>query len=143
MDPLSTAPTIIAIIEVALEIASALIKYAREAKHVPERRVLAEEATSLSRLLEGLRKRARESPHHEAWLNDHKDVVCQFEDAYHDLVLTLKYDVAAETINEGYRLRAARTAATWSFTKTEIYSLLERVARMQQYAILLLSGDPQ
>ena len=143
MDPLSTAPSIIAIIEVALEIASALIKYAREAKHVPGRRSLAEEATSLSRSLEGLRKRARESPHREAWLDDHKDIVRQFEEAYDDLALTLKYDVVAGVFKEESRLRAARTAAKWSFTKPEVYSLLEMVTRLQQYASLLLSDDQQ
>lgn len=143
MDPLSAAASIIATIEIALEITSSLTKYAREAEHVFARRVLAEEATSLSRMLEGLGKRAGESPHHETWLNDHRDIVCQFEEAYHDLALILEYDGAVGKTNEEHRSRAARTDAKWSFTKPEVYSLLERITRMQHCANLLLSVEPQ
>lgn len=144
MDPLSATASIIAIVEVALGTTSALIKYAREAKHASsDRKVLAEEAAFLSRLLERLRKRAKESRHDGAWLDDHKDIVRQFEEAYNDLALILKYDVATGVIKEESRLRAARTAAKWSFTKSEVYSLLERVTRLQQYANLLLSDDQQ
>lgn len=57
--------------------------------------------------------------------------------------MTLKYDVAAGKVKEEGRYKAIRTAAKWSFTKSEIYSLLERVTRLQQYANLLLSDDQQ
>ncbi|KAL8730751.1 MAG: hypothetical protein Q9166_003821 [cf. Caloplaca sp. 2 TL-2023] len=142
MDPISATASIASLVDVALRTTSALITYARDAKHASsDRKLLAEEAAFLSKLLERLRQRTRGSRHDEAWLNDHKDIVRQFEQAYEDLAMTLKYDVAAGKFKEESRFQAARTAAKWSFTKSEIYSLLERVTRLQQYANLLISDD--
>lgn len=142
MDPVSAAASIIGIVGVALHTTSALVKYAREAKHASsDRKLLAEEATFLSKLLERLRQRARESRHDKAWLDDHPDIMRQFEEAYEDLAITLKYDVGAGKLKEESRFKAARIAAKWSFTKSEVYSLLERVTRLHQYSNMLLSDD--
>ena len=142
MDPVNAAASIIAIVDVALHTTSALVKYAREAKNASsDRKLLAEEATFLSKLLERLRQRTRESRHDKAWLDDHAQIVRQFEEAYEDLAITLKYDVGTGKPKEESRFKAARTAAKWSFTKSEVYSLLERVTRLQQYSNMLLSDD--
>lgn len=144
MDPVCAAASLISVVDVALRTTSALIKYARDAKHASsDRKLLAEEAAFLSKLLERLRQRVRESRHDDAWLGDHKAIVRQFEEAYDDLAMTLKYDVVTGTKKEESRFQAARTAAKWSFTKSEVYSLLERVTRLQQYANLLLSDNQQ
>ena len=126
MEPLSAAAGLVGVVDVALRTTSALVQYAREAKHASsDRKLLAEEAAFLSKLLERLRQRARESRHDGLWLDEHKDVVRQFEQAYDDLAMTLKYDVVAGKMKEQSRFQAARTAAKWSFSKSEIYSLLE------------------
>lgn len=144
MDPISAAASIVGVIDVALKTTSALIKYVRDTKHASaDRKPLAEEAAFLSKLLERLRLRAHESRYNEAWLEDHKDIVRQFEEAYDDLAITLNYDVGAGKLKSESRFRTARTAAKWSFTKSEVYSLLERVTRLQQYANMLLSDDQQ
>lgn len=144
MEPLSAAASIVGVVDVALKTTSALIKYARDTKHASSDRILlAEEAAFLTKLLERLRLRTHESRHDEGWLKDHQDILRQFEAAYDDLAVTLKYDVTGGKLKEESRLRAARTAAKWSFTKSEIYSLLERVTRLQQYANMLLSDDQQ
>lgn len=144
MDPFSAAASFIGIVDVALRTTSALIKYARDTKHASsDRKLLAEEALFLSKLLERLRRHTQGDCHDEAWLDVHKDIIRQFEVAYDDLAMTLNYDVAAGNVKVESRFKAARTAAKWSFTKSEIYSLLERVTRLQQYANLLLSDDQQ
>lgn len=144
MDPVSAAASIVGIVEVALGTTSTLIKYARETKNASSnRKLLAEEAAFLYRLLERLRQRTRESRYDETWLGDHENIIRQFEEAYDDLATTLKYDVSGGKIKEESRFRSARTVAKWPFTKSEVYSLLERVTRLQQYANLLLVDDQQ
>lgn len=142
MDPLSVTASLVGVIDVALRTTSALVKYARDTKHASsDRKVLAEEAVLLSKLLQRLRDRARKARHDETWLADHKDIVRQFEAAYDDLAMTLKFDSVIGKIKEESKLRAARTAAKWSFSKSEVYSLLERITRLQQHAGLLLEDD--
>ena len=144
MEPVTAATSIDGVIDVALRTTSVLIKYARDPKHASsDRKLLAEEAAFLSKLLERHRQRAGESRHDEAWLDEHSDIVRQSEEAYDDLAVTLKYDVVAGKMKEESRLNAARTVAKWSFTKSEVYSPLERVTRLQQYANLLLSDKQQ
>jgi len=144
MDPLSAVASIVGVVDVALRTSSALINYVGDAKHASsDRKLLAEVAAFLSKLLERLRLRAHESRHDQKWLNEHKDIVRSFEEAYDDLATTLKYDVEAGKLKAESRFRAARTAAKWSFTKSEVYALLERVTRLQQYANMLLTDDQQ
>ena len=66
MEPISAAASIADVVDVALRTTSALIKYARDAKHASsDRKLLAEETAFLSKLLERLRLRAHESRHDE------------------------------------------------------------------------------
>lgn len=76
MGPLSATASIVGIADVALRTTSALIKYVRDTKHASsDRKLLAEEAAFLSRLLERLRQRARDSRHDEALVKFDKDIV--------------------------------------------------------------------
>ena len=144
MDPLSAALSIHSVISIALQTTSALVKYAKDTKHASsDRKMLAEEASFLSKLLERLRDRAQTARQDEAWLNDRKDIIRQFEAAYDDLAMTLKYDAVTGKIREETKLQMARSVVKWSFTKSEVYALLERVTRLQQYASLLLADDQQ
>lgn len=144
MDPISITAGFLGVIDVALRTTSALVKYARDTKNAStDRNMLAEESLFLSKLLQRIRDRAQTSRHDETWLADHKDIVRQFEAAYDDLAMTLKFDEATGRIKEGSRLRAAYTTAKWSFSKSEVYSLLERITRLQQHANILLADDQQ
>ena len=144
MDPLSIAASLVSVVDAALRTTSALVKYARDTKNASsDRKLLAEEALFLSKLLQRLRDRAQTARHDETWLADHKDIVRQFEAAYDDLAMTLKIDAVTGKIKEESKLRVARTIAKWSFSKSEVYSLLERITRLQQHANVLLVDDQQ
>lgn len=144
MDPISVTAGLVGVIDVALRTTSALVKYARDTKNASsDRKMLAEETLFLSKLLQRLRDRAQTARHDETWLADHKDIVRQFEAAYDDLAMTLKFDTVTRKIKEESRLRAARSMAKWSFSKSEVYSLLERITRLQQYVNVLLADDQQ
>ncbi|KAL8690273.1 MAG: hypothetical protein Q9218_004239 [Villophora microphyllina] len=142
MDPLSITASILAVVNAALSTTTALTKYARDTKNATsDRRLLAEETLFLSKLLQRLRDRFEKARPNETWLADQKDIVRQFEAAYDDLAMTLKIDTVTGQIRQQSKLRAARTMLTWSFSKSEIYSLLERITRLQQHANLLLVDD--
>lgn len=142
MDPLSLTPSLVEVIDAALRTTSALVKYARDTKNASsDRKMLAEETLLLSKLLQRLRDRAQTARHDETWLADHKDIARQFEAAYDDLAITLRSDAVTSKIKEGSKLRAARTMAKWSFSKSEVYSLLERITRLQQHVKVLLADD--
>ncbi|KAL8911366.1 MAG: hypothetical protein Q9171_003460 [Xanthocarpia ochracea] len=144
MDPISIAAGFLGVLDVALRATSALFKYARDTKNASsDRKILAEETLLLSKLLHRLRDRAQTARHDDTWLADHKEIVGHFEAAYDDLAMTLKLDGVTGRIKQGSRLRAAYTTAKWSFSKSEVYSLLERVTRLQQHANLLLADDQQ
>ncbi|MCJ1244382.1 hypothetical protein MMC30_001580 [Trapelia coarctata] len=124
MDPISAAASVLSIVDVALRTTSSLVKYARDTKNASsDRKLLAEEAQLLSKILEKL------------------EAIKQFEAAYNDLVLSMKIDSATGNRRDENRLKAFRSAITWSFTKFEIYSLLERISRLQQYANMLLADE--
>lgn len=142
MEPLGAAASIIGIINVAISMTAALVKYANDTKSASsDRRSLFEEAGVLCRLLERIRDRARAAHHDDTWLADHGNVVRQFEVALEDLALLLDYDTASGKVKRHSRFKTVRILSTWSFNKSEIYSLLERITRLQQYANLLLSDD--
>ncbi|KAL9020272.1 MAG: hypothetical protein Q9185_002452 [Variospora sp. 1 TL-2023] len=142
MDPVSITAGFLGVLDVALRATSALTKYARDTKTASsDRKALAEETLFLSKLLQRLRDRAQTARHDDTWLADHKEIVGYFEAAYDDLAVTLKLDGVTGRIEERTRLRAAYTKAKWSFSKAEVYSLLERVTRLQQYANVLLADD--
>lgn len=142
MEPISAASAIIGTVDAALRTISALVKYGRETRNaVKDRTLLVEEAQALSALLERLKKRAQAASHDEMWLAEHQQIVRQFEVAYEELVLALKLDPITGRRKEESRLKAVRTVATWSFTKFEVYALLERMGKLHQYADSLLADD--
>ncbi len=142
MEPVSAVASIATVVDLALRTTSSLIKYARDTQHAStDRKLLAEEAQVLSKLLQRLRDRARAVDRDEKWVAEHSDVVRQFEAAYDDLALSLRLDPSTGHAKEESRFKAIRTASRWSFTKFQVYSLLERVTRLQQYANTLLSDD--
>ncbi|KAL8991865.1 MAG: hypothetical protein Q9169_007581 [Polycauliona sp. 2 TL-2023] len=142
MDPLSITAGLLSVVDVALRTTTALAKYARDTKNASsDRKLLAEETLFLSKLLQRLQDRAGKARSDETWLADHKDIVRQFEAAYDDLAMTLRIDAVTGQIKQESKMRVARTMLTWSFSKSEIYSLLERITRLQQYANLLLIDD--
>ncbi|KAL9595168.1 MAG: hypothetical protein Q9179_005091 [Wetmoreana sp. 5 TL-2023] len=118
MDPFSITASLLCVVDAVLRTTTALAKYARDTKDASsDRKFLAEETLFLSKLLQRLRDRAEKARSDETWLADHKDIAS--------------------------KLRAARTMLTWSFSKSEIYSFLERITRLQQHANLLLVDDQQ
>ena len=142
MDPLSVTANLVRVIDGALRITFALVEYARDTKNASSvRKVLAEETLFLSKLLQRLRDRAQRARHDETWLADHKDIVRPFETAYDDLAMTLEFDAVTGNAKEESKFRAVRTMVRWSFSKSEVYSLLERITRLQQYANALLADD--
>lgn len=141
MDPFTTTASIASLADVAIRTTASLVRYAKDTKNASsEKKFLSEEAQNLSRALQRLRSRAG-AANHEKWLSDHGDVVRQFEVAYDDLAQFLKIDLATGKRKEENRFTAFRTASTWSFTKFEVCSLLERIGRLQDYANTLLADD--
>ena len=157
MDPLSIAGSLIVVIDRALQITSTLVYCAREIENVSADRmilvkdtlflskILQRETRLLSQPLQQLRNQTLSAPHDKTWITDHRDIVRQFVTAYDDLAMTLKIDVVSGKIKEESKttLRAAHTTAKWSLCKSEIYSLLERITRLQQYAKALLVEEQQ
>lgn len=142
MEPVSAASAIIAIISPALKTTSALVKYSLHTKNAStERRYLAEEVQILSKLLERLRDRALSHDRDTGWLSEHQDIVRQFEIAYDDFALALEVDPKTGKRKEEGRLKSFKSVATWSFTKFEVFALLERITRLQQHANSLLADD--
>ena len=126
----------------ALQTASALVKYARDNKHVSSNRILLVEQTLLlSKLLQRLRDRALSASHDETWLADHKDIVRRLGAANDSLAMTLKIDVITGKIEEESELGAAHMLAKWSFPKAN--SVYEHITRLQQYANALLVDEQQ
>jgi hypothetical protein len=141
MDPFTATASIVSVADVAIRTTASLVRYAKDTKNASlEKKFLSEEAQNLSRALERLRSRAG-AANHDKWLSDHGDVVRQFEVAYDDLAQFLKIDPATGKRKEENRFKAFRTASTWSFTKFEVYSLLERIGRLQDYANTLLADE--
>ena len=65
----------------------------------------------------------------------------QLQQAYGDLAKILKIDVAVGTLKKEDRLHSFLIAAKWPFSKTDVYSILERVSRLQQYVNAILLAD--
>ena len=144
MDPVSATASIISCLDVALRTTSAIITLVQDIQNAStDRLLLAEEARVLSRLLERLRSRAQSSDVDGKWIEHRTDVLRQFQRAYDDLAKSLKVDTSTGDLKQESRLRAIRTAAKWSFTKSEVYSVLERITRLQQHANVLLLDDQQ
>jgi hypothetical protein len=139
MEPISLAATVVSLTDVALRTSSALIKYSKDAKHASrDRKLLAEEASFLSKLLERLRERASASDQESTWAEGHRDIVGQFAAAYQDLVDLLNFDISTGKPKDETRFRSLCTSAKWSFSKSEVYDILQRITRLQQYTNVLL-----
>ncbi|SLM37659.1 Ankyrin repeat-containing domain [Lasallia pustulata] len=89
-------------------------------------------------MLERLRSRLQSPAFDDKWLEQRKDIVRQFARAYDELAASLNFDVSTGQLKQESRLKAVRTLSKWSFAKSEVYSLLEKITRLQQYANTLL-----
>lgn len=144
MEPLSAAASVVGIIEAALRTTSVLVKYTRDTKNASsDRKMLADESVILSRLLERLKERAQAAQHDDTWLADHNDIVKHFEAAYEDLAASLRLDSNTGKVKEDSKFKALISSAKWSFSKAEVFSLLERITRLQQYANVLFVDNQQ
>ncbi|KAI9859761.1 MAG: hypothetical protein M1813_006478 [Trichoglossum hirsutum] len=144
MDPLSATASIVSIIDITLRTTSTLIKYAQDTYHVSrDRKLLSEETRFLIKLLERLKSRIQTTQQNQNWLDDHKEIIRQFEAAQKDLATSLKFDISTGKLKDESRLKAIQTSVKWSFTKPEVYTLLQRITRLQQYANILLSDNQQ
>ena len=142
MEPFSALTTVISFVEIALRTVSALVEFTRNTKNVSaDRKMLAEETLALSRVLERLQSRTRSGSLSESWLEDRRDLLRQFTRAHEDLAIAFGFDVATGRLKQESRLNTMRTVARWSFTKNEVYSLLEKITRLQQYANTLLLDE--
>ena len=144
MDPVSAVASLVSITDVALRTTSTLIKFAHDAQNAAaDRELLAEEATSLLRLREQLQVRVKNTGIDDQWIQTKSGIVHQFQRAYDDLASLIKLDVSTGYLRHESRFKALRTKTKWSLTKVEVYSVLERVTRLQQYANALLLNDQQ
>lgn len=142
MDPLSATATLLGTVDVALRTTSALVAYAQDTRNASgDRKLLAEETSSLLSILGRLRDRAESKTLDPRGLDEQRDIVRQFERACNDLAASLNIDTSTGQLKRESRLKAIRTAAKWSFSKSEVYSLLERVTRLQQFANTLLLNN--
>ncbi|KAI4123157.1 MAG: hypothetical protein LQ347_006261 [Umbilicaria vellea] len=139
MDPFSAVAAVVRLADVALHTVSALIEYTNNTQNASaDRKLLAKETYILSKMLERLRTRLQSPGFDDKWLEERKDLVRQFARAYDELAASLNFDVLTGHLKQESRLKTIRTLSKWSFTKNEVYSLLERVTRLQQYANILL-----
>ena len=144
MDPIGAIASIAGLADTALRTTSAIISFVQDAQNAStDRFLLAEEARALFKLLERLRLRAQNSGTDDKWLEDRTDVLRQFQKAYEDLAKTLKVDLLTGNFKRESRFKAIRTATKWPLTKSEVYAILERITRLQQYANTLLFDDQQ
>jgi hypothetical protein len=142
MEALGVAASIIQVLDVALRTTEALVQYANDAKNASmERKVLAEETICLAAILRSLRDRVNKNALEPAWLESRKDLVRQFQRAYQDLAACLQLDILTGRQKTETRFQAIRAAAKWSFSKSEVYALVERITRLQQYANTLMVNE--
>ena len=143
MEALGAAASVIAVLEGAIRVTSAVIEYSIATKNASaDRKLLAEESRALARQLERLKNRfTRKDSSSETWLAEHVDLVRQFSRAYDDLLVSLDLDMSSIDVKAPSHRRAIWAVATWTFTKREVYSVLERLARLQLYANTLLLDD--
>ena len=139
MEPLSAASSLLTIVELSLRATSALVKYASDTQNASaERKLLADEANTLSGRLERRREKSIGSGEDDQWLERRVDLTRQFSGAYDELAKAMKIDASTGKIKSESRAKAVWTLTKWSFTKSEVYALLDRVTRMQTYANTLL-----
>ena len=142
MDPVSAAASVLSLVDVAFRTTSLLVQYARNTQNAStDRKLLCDEASSLAKLLERLRDRTQSTSATEAWVSVNKELLQQFARAYDDILSSLKFDPSTGKAKQQPKLKAMCTLAKWSFTKSEVYLLLERITRLQQYTNTLLLDE--
>lgn len=142
MDPISGIASVLGVADAALRTTSALIKYAHDIHNATaDRELLAGEAATLMTLLEQLRNHARNLGAGDQWLETRKGLIQLFQKAYEDFASLIKFDDSSGQLKQESRFKALRTKTKWSLTKAEVYAMLERVTRLQQYANALLLDD--
>ena len=144
MDPISMAAGILGVIDVAFRTTSLLAEYARNTKNASaDRKLLCEEASSLGSLLERLRDRAQSPNANGTWVNERQELLRKFARASDDLAMSIKFDVSTGKLKQESKFRSICTLSKWSFTKNEVYQLLERITRLQQYTNTMLLDEQQ
>ena len=141
MDGVSAGAAILGVVDVAFRTTSALIKYAHEVHHASrDRKLLVEEARFLTKLLEQLKARLQTN-RDEAWIENNGDLFGQFENAFQDFAKALEINPKDGKPKDKSKFKTMCSMAKWPFSKAEVYSLLQRVERLQQYARALLSDE--
>ena len=142
MDPVSATASVVSIIDFALRTTTALFTYLQDTKNAASNKnLLAEEASSLLQVLKSLHDRAGNKNRNAIWNHQQQDLAHKIGRACEDVAELLKFDVKTGKIRQEGRLKSIHSSAIWSFSKSEVYSILERIARLQQYANTLLLGD--
>jgi hypothetical protein len=144
MEPLSATASVLSLLDITLRTTSALVKYTQDARHASaERKLLADEALLLATILEKLRERVQSARLDDRLLEFLSGLVHQFQRAYDDLAAALKLDPSTGQPKHESRLSAAGATLKWSFSKSEVYSLLEKITRLQQLGNTLLLNNQQ
>jgi hypothetical protein len=139
MDAFGTVASVFGTLEIALRATSAPIKYTHDVKTASiEKQMLADETASLLQILERLQIHMKDARFDSSWLESRQEIVRQFQMACNDLSSSLKVNLGTGKLNRASKLLSA---AKWAFSKSEVYSLLKRVTRLQQYANTLLVTD--
>lgn len=139
MDLLSISASLVGLLQVAILTTRELVAYAKDARNGSrDKKLLVDEASLLSKLLERLQQRAQET-HDQKWLEQQADVIRQFKTAFGDLAKALKIDLQTLEIKDESRFKAMLSSATWHFSKSEVYGLLQRVERLRQYSSSLMT----
>ena len=135
MEPVSAISGLLSLADITLRATSAIIRLANDAKHASsERKLLVEEAKALQHTLERLKLNALESNTDTAWLQQQATVVAQFQAALEGLAKVLKLNLPSAQVADENRFKAALAGIKWSFSKTEVYAVLERLSRLQRHA---------
>ena len=141
MDPLSAAASLLSVLDIAVRTTSAIINYGRDTHNASrDKKLLVEEALLLSKVLNRLRERA-EASSNQCWLADHLDVFQLFQAAFDDLANALNIDPETGQPREESRFKAFQLKAKWTITKSDIYTILQRMERLQHHANALLSDN--
>lgn len=142
MEPFSAAASVLSILDIAFRTTSALVAYAHDTHGAStEIKLLADESNVLLSILKKLNDRAKDAPPGSAWFEEHAPLIRQFKGALDDLCKFLNLDPTSGQFKKESRLRTIRIAAKWSFSKTDIYTILERITRLQQHSNTLLIHD--
>lgn len=142
MEAIGSAAAVIQLVELTLRVTTALVQYTRGVNNASsDRESLANEALVLEQILKRLSARLSDPRLDPAWIEQRQEILEQFRKTCADLVKKLERYQLPEESEKGSRLKAIKLAAKWPFSKPEVYALLERVTRIQQYANTLLVAD--